>query len=213
MRINEHYAKLPASYLFPEIGRRVRAYQAAHTDAAGSGANVIRLGIGDVTEPLAPAIVAAMHAAVDEMGRRETFHGYGPEQGYDFLVEAIRANDYAARGVDIAADEIFVSDGSKCDSGNVQEIFAADARIAIADPVYPVYVDSNVMAGRTAAAGPDGRYPGFVYLQGTEANNFQPDPPAAANIDVAYLCSPNNPTGTVATRAQLERWVDRKSVV
>src|SRR6266498_1151793 len=151
-RINEHYAKLPASYLFPEIGRRVRAYQAAHPDA-----QVIRLGIGDVTEPLAPAIVAAMHAAVDEMGKRETFRGYGPEQGYDFLVEAIRQHDYTARGVDIAADEIFVSDGSKCDSGNVQEIFALGARVAVTDPVYPVYVDSNVMAGRTPAVGSDGR--------------------------------------------------------
>jgi LL-diaminopimelate aminotransferase len=200
-RINEHYAKLPASYLFPEIGRRVRAYQAAHPDA-----KVIRLGIGDVTEPLAPAIVDAMHAAVDEMAKRETFHGYGPEQGYDFLVEAIRQNDYASRGVDIAADEIFVSDGSKCDSGNVQEIFALGARIAVTDPVYPVYVDSNVMAGRTAAAGADGRYPGFTYLVGTEANGFQPEPPAEP-VDVVYLCSPNNPTGTVATRAQLERWV------
>jgi LL-diaminopimelate aminotransferase len=200
-RINEHYAKLPASYLFPEIGRRVRAYQAAHPDA-----RVIRLGIGDVTEPLAPAIVEAMHAAVDEMGKRETFRGYGPEQGYDFLVEAIRKHDFAARGIDIAGDEVFVSDGSKCDSGNIQEIFALAARVAVTDPVYPVYVDSNVMAGRTPAVGPDGRYPGFVYLVGTEANGFQPEPPAEP-VDVAYLCSPNNPTGTVATRAQLERWV------
>ncbi len=200
-RINEHYAKLPASYLFPEIGRRVRAFAAAHPDA-----NVIRLGIGDVTEPLAPAIVEAMHAAVDDMGKRETFHGYGPEQGYDFLVEAIRAHDYTARGVEVAADEIFVSDGSKCDSGNVQEIFALAAKVAITDPVYPVYVDSNVMAGRTAAAGPDGRYPGFVYLEGNAENGFQPEPPNEP-VDVVYLCSPNNPTGTVATRAQLERWV------
>jgi LL-diaminopimelate aminotransferase len=200
-RINEHYAKLPASYLFPEINRRVRAYAAAHPDA-----RVIRLGIGDVTEPLAPAIVAAMHAAVDEMGARETFRGYGPEQGYDFLVDAIREHDFRARGVDVAADEIFVSDGSKCDSGNIQEIFALAARVAVTDPVYPVYVDSNVMAGRTAAAGSDGRYPGFVYLTGTEANGFQPEPPQAP-VDVVYLCSPNNPTGTVATRAQLERWV------
>src|SRR5688572_19990198 len=200
-RIHEHYAKLPASYLFPEIGRRVRAYQAEHPDA-----KVIRLGIGDVTEPLAPAIVEAMHAAVDEMAKRETFRGYGPEQGYDFLVEAIRQHDYASRGVDIAADEIFVSDGSKCDSGNVQEIFALAARVAVTDPVYPVYVDSNVMAGRTPAAGADGRYPGFVYLVGNEANGFQPEPPSEA-VDVVYLCSPNNPTGTVATRAQLERWV------
>jgi LL-diaminopimelate aminotransferase len=200
-RINEHYAKLPASYLFPEIGRRVRAYQAAHPDA-----KVIRLGIGDVTEPLAPAIVAAMHAAVDEMGQRETFRGYGPEQGYDFLVEAIRENDYKARGVDIAADEIFVSDGSKCDSGNVQEIFALAAKVAVTDPVYPVYVDSNVMAGRTPAAGADGRYPGLTYLVGNEQNGFQPEPPVSP-VDVVYLCSPNNPTGTVATRKQLENWV------
>ena len=200
-RINEHYAKLPAGYLFPEIGRRVRAYQTAHPDA-----KVIRLGIGDVTEPLAPAIVEAMHSAVDEMGKRETFRGYGPEQGYDFLVEAIRQHDYAARGVDIATDEIFVSDGSKCDSGNVQEIFASSARIAVTDPVYPVYVDSNVMAGRTGAIGSDGRYAGLVYLVGNEANGFQPEPPAET-VDIVYLCSPNNPTGTVATRAQLERWV------
>jgi LL-diaminopimelate aminotransferase len=200
-RINEHYAKLPASYLFPEIGRRVRAYQAAHPDA-----RVIRLGIGDVTEPLAPAIVEAMHAAVDEMGRRETFRGYGPEQGYEFLIDAIREHDYAARGVTIGADEVFVSDGSKCDSGNIQEIFALAARIAVTDPVYPVYVDSNVMAGRTGRIGEDGRYAGLTYLVGNEANGFQPEPPAEP-VDVVYLCSPNNPTGTVATRAQLERWV------
>ena len=200
-RINEHYAKLPAGYLFPEIGRRVRAFAAAHPDA-----KVIRLGIGDVTEPLAPAITEAMHAAVDEMSKRETFRGYGPEQGYDFLVEAIRENDYKSRGVDIAADEIFVSDGSKCDSGNVQEIFSLAARIAVTDPVYPVYVDSNVMAGRTGAPGADGRYPGLTYLIGNEANGFQPEPPTEP-VDVVYLCSPNNPTGTVATRAQLETWV------
>jgi len=203
-RIIEHYAKLPGSYLFPEIGRRVRAYQAAHPDA-----RVIRLGIGDVTEPLAPAIVKAMHAAVDDMARRETFRGYGPEQGYDFLIEAIREHDFAARGVAVAADEIFVSDGSKCDSGNIQEIFSLAARIAVTDPVYPVYVDSNVMAGRTGPMGADGRYAGLTYLVGNEANGFQPDPPAATSepVDVVYLCSPNNPTGTVATRAQLERWV------
>jgi LL-diaminopimelate aminotransferase len=210
-RITEHYAKLPASYLFPEIGRRVRAYQAEHPDA-----HVIRLGIGDVTEPLAPAIVAAMHAAVDELGRRETFRGYGPEQGYDFLIDAIRAHDYAARGVTIGADEIFVSDGSKCDSGNVQELFSLAARIAVTDPVYPVYVDSNVMAGRTGPAGADGRYAGLTYLVGNEANGFQPDPPDEP-VDVVYLCSPNNPTGTVATRAQLERWVrwahDRDAII
>jgi LL-diaminopimelate aminotransferase len=189
-RINEHYAKLPASYLFPEIGRRVRTFQAAHPDA-----KVIRLGIGDVTEPLAPAIVEAMHTAVGELGRRETFRGYGPEQGYDFLIEAIRQHDYAARGVDVAADEIFVSDGSKCDSGNVQEIFSTAARVAVTDPAYPVYVDSNVMAGRTP-----------IYLVGDARNGFQPAPPRDA-VDVVYLCSPNNPTGTVCTRAQLEAWV------
>ena len=200
-RITEHYAKLPAGYLFPEIGRRVRAYQAAHPDA-----QVIRLGIGDVTEPLAPAIVEAMHAAVDEMGKRETFRGYGPEQGYDFLIDAIREHDYASRGVTIGADEIFVSDGSKCDSGNVQELFALAARIAVTDPVYPVYVDSNVMAGRTGPIGSDGRYAGLTYLVGNEANGFQPEPPSEP-VDFVYLCSPNNPTGTVATRAQLERWV------
>ena len=203
-RINENFLKLPAGYLFPEIGRRVRAYAAEHPEA-----KVIRLGIGDVTEPLAPAVIAAMHAAVDEMAVRETFRGYGPENGYDFLVEAIRKNDFASRGVDIAADEIFVSDGSKCDSGNLQEIFDLGARVAVTDPVYPVYVDSNVMAGRTGALGDDGRYAGLTYLVGDEANGFQPAPPSASagKIDFVYLCSPNNPTGTVATREQLTAWV------
>jgi LL-diaminopimelate aminotransferase len=190
VRINEHYARLPASYLFPEIGRRVRAFQATHPDA-----KVIRLGIGDVTEPLAPAIVEAMHGAVDDMGRRDTFKGYGPEQGYDFLLDAIKQHDYPH--VDIATDEIFVSDGSKCDSGNVQEIFSLAARVAITDPAYPVYVDSNVMAGRADQ---------IVYLPGNAENGFQPAPPSE-KVDVVYLCSPNNPTGTVATRAQLEAWV------
>ncbi len=205
MRANPHFQKLPAGYLFPEIGRRVRAYAAAHP-----AAKVIRLGIGDVTEPLAPAIVAAMHGAVDELARRETFRGYGPEQGYDFLVDAIRAHDYQAHGLDVAADEIFVSDGSKCDSGNLQELFAADAVIAVTDPVYPVYVDSNVMAGRTGAPDADGRYPGLVYLPATAANGFCPPPPEvmdAHGIDVVYLCSPNNPTGAVMTRDQLAAWV------
>ncbi len=201
MRANPNFQKLPAGYLFPEIGRRVRGYAAAHPDA-----KVIRLGIGDVTEPLAPAIITAMHGAVDEMARRETFRGYGPEQGYDFLVEAIRAHDYQARGVEVAADEIFVSDGSKCDSGNLQELFAADAVIAVTDPVYPVYVDSNVMAGRTGAPGPDGRYPGLVYLPSTAQNDFCPSPPDRG-ADVMYLCSPNNPTGAVMTREHLTAWV------
>jgi LL-diaminopimelate aminotransferase len=201
MRANPNFQKLPAGYLFPEIGRRVRAFAAANPDA-----KVIRLGIGDVTEPLAPAIVAAMHAAVDELAARPTFKGYGPEQGYDFLVEAIREHDYRARGVEIAADEIFVSDGSKCDSGNLQELFAPDAIVAVTDPVYPVYVDSNVMAGRTGAAGADGRYPGLLYLPATAANGFAPPPPDRG-ADVVYLCSPNNPTGAVMTRDQLAAWI------
>ena len=200
-RINEHYQKLPAGYLFPEIGRRVRAFAAANP-----AARVIRLGIGDVTEPLAPSIVAAMHEAVDELARRETFRGYGPEQGYDFLIDAIREHDFATRGVSVDADEVFVSDGSKCDAGNVQEIFDLAATVAVTDPVYPVYVDSNVMAGRTGALGADGRYERLVYLPGTKANGFVPAPPTG-KVDVAYLCSPNNPTGTVATRDQLAAWV------
>ena len=211
-RLNGHYQQLKAGYLFPEVGRRVRAYQAAHPEA-----HIIRLGIGDVTEPLVPAIVSAMHAAVEEMGVRESFRGYGPEQGYDFLTDAIREHDYRARGVEIGADEIFVSDGSKCDSGNIQELFDVGARIAVTDPVYPVYVDSNVMAGRAGdVPGPDasGRYPGFTYLPSTAENHFVPPPPTdesgrpEGGIDVVYLCSPNNPTGAVATRAQLTAWVE-----
>jgi LL-diaminopimelate aminotransferase len=204
-RINDNYQKLRAGYLFPEIGRRVREYSKAHPDA-----KVIRLGIGDVTEPLVPSIVQAMHDAVDEMARRESFKGYGPEQGYDFLIDAIREHDYRARGVSLDADEIFVSDGSKCDVGNVQEIFAADARVLVTDPVYPVYVDSNVMAGRSGAAGDDGRFAGITYLPATADNGFMPAPPAGVQpgaIDVAYLCSPSNPTGAVATKAQLAAWV------
>jgi LL-diaminopimelate aminotransferase len=200
-RVNDHYQKLRAGYLFPEIGRRVREFSAKHPDAT-----IIRMGIGDVTEPLAPAIVAAMHAGVEEMARRETFKGYGPEQGYDFLIDAIRTHDYQARGVALEASEIFVSDGSKCDSGNIQELFDAGATVAVTDPVYPVYVDSNVMAGRTGPAGADGRYPGIVYLPTTPANRFTPEPPAT-KIDVVYLCSPNNPTGAVMDRAALARWV------
>jgi LL-diaminopimelate aminotransferase len=200
-RINDNFAKLPAGYLFPEIGRRVRAFSAANPQA-----QIIRLGIGDVTEPLAPAIVAAMHKGVDEMGVRATFRGYGPEPGYDFLLDAIREHDFASRGVEIGRDEIFVSDGSKCDSGNVQELFHHGATIAVSDPVYPVYVDSNVMAGRTGVLGSDGRFGGLVYMPGNEDNGFQPVPPERP-VDFVYLCSPNNPTGTVAGRPQLERWV------
>jgi LL-diaminopimelate aminotransferase len=201
IRINENYLKLKASYLFADIARRVTAYTAAHPDQP-----VIRLGIGDVTEPLPPACVEALHAATDEMARRATFKGYGPEQGYAFLRDLVAQHDYAARGCKIEADEIFISDGSKCDCGNIQEIFATDIRLAIPDPVYPVYVDTNVMAGRT---GPNvgGRYEGILYLDSTAANGYVPAVPAAP-ADLVYLCFPNNPTGAVATRAQLEAWVD-----
>lgn len=200
IRINENYTKLKASYLFADIARRVNTYVAAHPAQP-----VIRLGIGDVTEPLPPVCVEALHAATDEMGRRATFKGYGPEQGYAFLREAIAQHDYTARGCAIAADEIFVSDGSKCDCGNLQEIFATDIRLAIPDPVYPVYVDTNVMAGRTGA-NIDGRYQGITYLESTPANGYVPGVPATA-ADLIYLCFPNNPTGAVATRAQLTEWV------
>jgi LL-diaminopimelate aminotransferase len=200
-RINENYRKLQAGYLFPEIGRRVSAFTAAHPDP-----QVIRLGIGDVTLPLVPAVVEAMHAAVDELGTEAGFRGYGPENGYDFLLAAVREHDFGTRGVAVADDEIFVSDGSKQDSGNIQEIFGGDCAIAVTDPVYPVYVDTNVMAGRSGDAGADGRYAGITYLAATEANGFSPDPPAE-RVDIAYLCSPNNPTGTVTTRAKLEAWV------
>ena len=199
--VNPHYAKLQASYLFSDIARRVREYQAAHP-----GADIIRLGIGDVTEPLPPACIAALHAAVDEMGSEATFRGYGPEQGYDFLREAIAEHDFRARGADVSADEVFVSDGAKCDTGNFQELLAPDARIAVSDPVYPVYVDTNVMAGRTGPSA-NGRYDGLVYLDGNEDNGFVPPPPAEP-VDVAYLCFPNNPTGATATREQLQTWVD-----
>lgn len=201
IQINENYLKLKASYLFSDIARRVAAYTAAHPNQP-----VIRLGIGDVTEPLPPVCIEALHAATDEMAQRSTFRGYGPEQGYAFLREAIAQHDYAARGCPIEADEIFVSDGAKCDCGNIQEIFAPTARLAIPDPVYPVYVDTNVMAGRTGA-NVDGRYPGITYLESTPANGYVPAIPAAG-VDLIYLCFPNNPTGAVATRAQLVAWVE-----
>ena len=202
VHINHHYLKLKAGYLFPEIGRRVTAFAQANPEA-----KIIRLGIGDVTEPLPPAIIQAMHAAVDDMARRETFKGYGPEQGYAFLREPIAQYDFASRGVDISPDEIFISDGSKCDSGNILDILGEGNRIAISDPVYPVYVDTNVMAGRTGPADASGRFEGLVYLPGNEANNFVPDLPSE-HVDLIYLCYPNNPTGTVATRETLRKWVD-----
>jgi LL-diaminopimelate aminotransferase len=200
-RINENYRKLKAGYLFPEIGRRVAKYCSENP-----AAKVIRLGIGDVTEPLVPSIIEAWHKAVDEMSVRATFRGYGPEQGYDFLRQAIIANDYAARGADVEIDEVFISDGSKCDSGNILEIFGAENKVAISDPVYPVYVDTNVMAGRTGAADASGQFAGLVYMPATAENNFVPPLPRE-HVDLIYLCFPNNPTGTVATRAQLAEWV------
>lgn len=200
IRINENYTKLKASYLFSDIAKRVTAFQQANPDKS-----IIRLGIGDVTEPLLPVCVQALHAATDEMAKRETFKGYGPEQGYAFLREAIAQNDFHARGAKIEADEIFVSDGSKCDCGNIQEIFSNDVRLAIPDPVYPVYVDTNVMAGRTGK-NVDGRYEGITYLESTTANGYVPAVPSVAT-DLIYLCFPNNPTGAVATRSQLTEWV------
>ncbi|MCC7147087.1 MAG: LL-diaminopimelate aminotransferase [Phycisphaeraceae bacterium] len=202
--INDNYLKLKAGYLFPEIGRRVRAFAEANPKA-----KIIRLGIGDVTEPLPGAVIEAMHRAVDEMAHRETFRGYGPEQGYDFLREKIAAEDFGKRKCDIAADEIFISDGSKCDTGNILDILACGKAncIAIPDPVYPVYVDTNVMGGNTGAAGDNGSYQGLLYLPATEQNNFTPDLPAE-KVDVVYLCSPNNPTGAAMSREALARWVD-----
>jgi LL-diaminopimelate aminotransferase len=201
-RINENYLKLQAGYLFPEIARRVNAFCESNPEA-----DVIRMGIGDVTQPLCPAIVKAMHVAVDEMAVKETFRGYGPEQGYGFLRDAIAQNDYQARGIDISADEIFVSDGSKCDSGNLLDIFGNDNVIAILDPVYPVYVDTNVMAGHTGPADDQGRYGKLVYMPVTAESNFEPAIPAE-HVDLIYLCYPNNPTGTVASRETLEKWVE-----
>jgi LL-diaminopimelate aminotransferase len=201
-RINDHYLRLKSSYLFTEIAKRVKAFQAAHPDA-----KVIRLGIGDVTRPLAPAIVGGLHAAVDEMARLETFRGYGPEPGYEFLAELIAKHDYGARGVTVAVDEIFVSDGAKSDTGNFQEIFSADSVIALTDPVYPVYLDSNVMAGRAGTSDDRGRYDRIVYLPCVAENGFHPPFPDRP-VDLVYLCFPNNPTGAVLDRAALQRWVD-----
>ena len=200
-RINENFQKLPGSYLFAEVARRVKAYQEKHSDC-----EIIRLGIGDVTKPLVPAVIEAMHAAVEEMGHEETFHGYGPDFGYDFLINAIREGDYAQRGVEVAFDELFISDGAKCDVGNIQELFSPDAVIAVTDPVYPVYVDSNAMAGR-AGDYVDGRWDRLVYLPCNAENGFVPPLPET-DVDVIYLCYPNNPTGTVLTKAQLKRFVD-----
>ncbi len=201
IKINENFNKLQASYLFSDIAKRVAQFQQDNPDKG-----IIKLGIGDVTRALPEACIQAMHAAVDEMANDATFHGYGPEQGYDFLREAIAKGDFQSRGCDIEAEEVFVSDGAKCDSGNFQEIFANDIRVAIPDPVYPVYVDTNVMAGRTGPAD-DGRYTGLVYLEGNNANGFIPELPSEP-VDLIYLCFPNNPTGATATKEQLRAWVD-----
>lgn len=202
--VNDHYLKLQAGYLFPEIARRVNAFAEANPEA-----NIIKLGIGDVTEPLPPAIVEAMHKAVDEMAVRDSFHGYGPEQGYEWLRQAIAEHDYRARGCDISPNEIFVSDGSKCDTGNILDILAAGQanKIAVCDPVYPVYVDTNVMAGNTGPANERGEYEGLVYLPMTVENGFTPAVPDF-DVDVVYLCYPNNPTGATADKATLTQWVD-----
>lgn len=200
--VNDNYLKLKAGYLFPEIARRVKAFSEAHPQA-----QLIRLGIGDVTEPLPAACREAMKQAIDAMGTRQGFHGYGPEQGYGWLREAIARQDFQSRGCEVSAEEIFVSDGSKCDSSNILDILGAGNRVAVTDPVYPVYVDSNVMAGRTGEADAGGRYSGLTYLPLTAANGFVAPLPEQP-VDLIYLCFPNNPTGAVATREQLKRWVD-----
>lgn len=202
-KINTNYQKLPGSYLFSDIAKKVSAFTQEHPEA-----DIIRLGIGDVTQPIAPAMIEAMHKAVDEMGDAKTFRGYAPDLGYDFLRNAIVAHDYQVRGCAITADEIFVSDGAKSDSGNIQEIFAQDNRIAVCDPVYPVYIDSNVMAGRTGEYDAATQtWSNVIYMPCTAENNFVPEFPKE-NPDIIYLCLPNNPTGTTLTKEQLQMWVD-----
>lgn len=202
-KINDNYQKLPGSYLFSNIGKKVAAFTQANPDK-----DIIRLGIGDVTQPIAPAVIDALHKAVDEMGNAETFHGYAPDLGYDFLRNAIVEQDYKARGCDISADEIFVSDGAKSDSANIQEIFSAENKIAVCDPVYPVYVDSNVMAGRTGVYDAKSEmWSNVIYMPCTMENDFVPEFPKE-EPDMIYLCLPNNPTGTTVTKAQLQEWVD-----
>ncbi len=202
-KINENFLKLQAGYLFPEIGRRVRAFKGKNPDA-----KIISMGIGDVTQPLAPAVIEAMHKAVDEMGRKETFHGYDDGGvGYEFLRKAIIENDFKSRGVEIGLDEVFVSDGAKCDTANMQEIFGLDNVVAVADPVYPVYIDTNVMAGRTGDANKTGQYDKIVYMPCTAENNFVPELPKES-VDIIYLCFPNNPTGAVAGKEILGRWIE-----
>ena len=202
-KINKNYLKLPGSYLFSEIGRRVREFSQENPEK-----KIIRLGIGDVTQPIAPAVIDALHGAVDEMGRAESFRGYAPDLGYEFLRDVIAREDYKARGCEISAEEIFISDGAKCDCSNIQEIFDITNRIAVCDPVYPVYVDSNVMAGRTGAYdAKTGRFEDVIYMPCTAENGFVPELPEEVP-DMIYLCFPNNPTGAVMTKAQLQKWVD-----
>ena len=202
-KINENYLKLPGSYLFSAIGKKVRDFSAANPEA-----KIIRLGIGDVTQPIAAAVIEALHGAVDEMGHAESFRGYAPDLGYEFLRDVIARKDYWARGCEISAEEIFISDGAKCDCGNIQEIFDTSNRIAVCDPVYPVYVDSNVMAGRTGAYNAQtGRFEGVIYMPCTAENGFVPDLPEEVP-DLIYLCFPNNPTGAGLNKAQLQQWVD-----
>lgn len=202
-KINDNYLKLPGSYLFSTIGKKVNAYAAANPDR-----KIIRLGIGDVTQPLAPAIITALHGAVDEMAKAETFKGYAPDLGYDFLRNAVAENDYKARGCEIAPDEIFISDGAKCDSGNIQEIFSVDNKIAVCDPVYPVYVDTNVMAGRTGVYdSAKETWSDVIYMPCLAENDFAPELPKETP-DLIYLCFPNNPTGSTITKARLQEWVD-----
>ena len=202
VKINENYLKLKSSYLFVEVARREAEFSKANPDA-----DIIKMGIGDVTKPLVPAVVDAFHKAVDEMGNADTFMGYGPEQGYGFLAEAIIENDYKPLGVSLDTSEVFISDGAKCDTGNIQEIFGIDNKIAVTDPVYTVYVDTNVMAGRTGEMGDDGMYEGLTYLQCNAENDFVPELPSEP-VDLIYLCYPNNPTGTTLTKDQLKVFVD-----
>ena len=200
--VNEHFLKLPGSYLFSDIAQKVKAFQVTHPNK-----RLIRLGIGDVTQPLPAASIEAMHKAVDELSKAETFHGYGPEQGYDFLIEAIIKHDYAARGITLSPSEVFVSDGAKSDTGNIGEILRHDNSIGVTDPVYPVYVDSNVMCGRSGDLQADGKWSNVTYLPCTAENNFIPAIPDK-RIDILYLCYPNNPTGTTLTKSELKKWVD-----
>lgn len=202
VKINENYLLLQNSYLFIEIARRVEKFQKENPEK-----DIIRMGIGDVTKPLTPTITKAFKDAVDEMADEKTFMGYGPEQGYSFLAEAIIKNDFKPLGINLSVDEVFISDGSKCDTGNIQEIFDLDNKIAVTDPVYPVYVDTNVMAGRTGSIGDDGMYEGLIYLPCTKENDFVPELPKKS-VDIIYLCFPNNPTGTTLTKDQLAKFVD-----